>query len=92
MIKGSVWQSKISNYGDGQIVIPYNFYVDGVQMNNPLGPHTSLGLQNLNYFSFPTIPSEYQARLNNIMVASLYQGMQNFYLNLTAYHIDILEF
>lgn len=79
ILKGSVWQKKISSFGDGCTVIPYNFYGDGVQLNNPLGTHIRGGLQNFNYISFPTIPTEYQSRLNNIMVASSYQGICIFF-------------
>lgn len=83
LIKGSVLQKVISNYGEGQIVIPYNFYGDGVQMNNPLGPYIQSGLENLDYITFPTLPAEFQSRLKNIMFASMFEGICKF-LNMPA--------
>lgn len=73
-ITGNLWKEKLKNYGDDEIVIPYNFYVDGAQLNNSLGPHTAKGLENFNYITLPTIPAEYQSRLENIFVASLFHG------------------
>ncbi len=73
-IKGRLWQEKIKNFGPDQVVIPFHFYGDGVEVNNPLGPHS--GEQQFNYFSFPTIPAEYASRLENIFVAQIYPGMR----------------
>ncbi len=74
-IKGRLWKAKLKNYTPDQHVIPFFFYGDGLQTNNPLGPHAKSGEQQANYYSFPTIPSEYVSRLENIFVAQLYPGM-----------------
>lgn len=76
-IQGKLWKEKLKNYKPDQLVIPFHFYGDGVQINGPLGPHSVSGEQQLNYFSFPTIPYEYQSRLETIFVAQLYPGITN---------------
>lgn len=73
-INGKLWKEKLKSYEPGEIVIPYHFYGDGLQINNPLGPHMKPGEQQCNYYTFPTIPSQYQSRLENIFVAQLYPG------------------
>lgn len=74
-IKGKLWKEKIKTYKPDQVVIPFHFYGDGAQVNNPLGPHAKSGDQHLNYYSFPIIPYEYQSRLENIFVAQFYPGI-----------------
>lgn len=74
-INGKLWKEKLKNFTNNEIVIPYHFYVDGAQLNNPLGPHISKGEENFNYIILPTIPAEYQSRLHNIFVTSLFHGM-----------------
>lgn len=73
-INGSLWKEKIKNYKPDDFVIPYHFYVDAAQINHPLGPHVAKGSEEFNYYSFPTIPTEYQSRLENIFVAALFPG------------------
>lgn len=75
-IKGRVWKEKLEHFDPDQIVIPFHFYGDGAQFNNSLGPHTKMGEQHLNYFSFPTIPYQYHSKLKNIFVAQLYPGKE----------------
>lgn len=74
-IKGSLWKQKLKNYKPDDVVIPYHFYGDGVQINNPLGSHLKSGEEQCNYYYFPTIPYEYQSRLDNMFVAQFYPGM-----------------
>lgn len=74
-IKGRLWKEKLKNYKPDQVVIPFHFYGDGAQINNALGPHTKSGEQQLNYYSFPTIPTQYLSRLENIFVAQIYPGI-----------------
>lgn len=73
-INGSVWKEKMKNFDADQIVIPYFYYSDGAQLNHPLGPHTRKGAEDFHYYSFPTIPSEYQSKLENIFVSYLFPG------------------
>lgn len=74
-INGKLWKKKLESFSEGQIVIPYLLYVDGAQVNNPLGPHCSDGLLDFNYITLPTIPIQYQSRLDNIFVASISPGI-----------------
>ncbi|XP_061387200.1 uncharacterized protein LOC133322173, partial [Musca vetustissima] len=63
IIQGPLWQKKVSRY-PGKLLIPYNFYSDDIEINNPLGSHaTTHSICNL-YFSFPTLPNA--TKLNNI--------------------------
>lgn len=79
-INGRLWKKKLESFSEGQIVIPYFLYVDGAQVNNPLGPHCSDGSLDFNYIVLPTIPFEYQSRLENIFVVSISPGVQVFML------------
>lgn len=74
-INGSVWKEKMKNFDPDQIVIPYHYYSDGAQMNHPLGPHTRKGAEDFHYYSFPTIPTEYQSKLENIFLSYLFPGI-----------------
>lgn len=78
-IKGRLWKNILKNYKPDQFVIPFYFYADGAQINNPLGPHTKPGEMQFNYFMFPTIPTEYASRLENILVAQIYPGINRSY-------------
>lgn len=73
-INGTLWKEKLKSYKEDDFVIPYHFYVDAAQLNHPLGPHCAKGAEEFNYYSFPSIPTQYQSRLENIFVASLYPG------------------
>lgn len=73
-INGSLWKEKIKNFDKNQIVIPYHYYSDGAQLNHPLGPHIRKGSEDFQYYSFPTIPTEYQSRLENIFLSYLFPG------------------
>ncbi len=76
-INGSLWKEKLESYKEDDFVIPFHIYADGAQLNHPLGPHCSNGAETLNYYSFPTIPTQYQSRLENIFVAALFPGNFN---------------
>ncbi len=85
-INGKLWREKLKSYEPDQIVIPFHFYGDGVQINNPLGPHAKPGEQQCNYYTFPTVPSQYQSRLENIFVAQLYPGDYFYIVHYTDVH------
>lgn len=74
-INGSLWKEKMKNFDENQFVIPYHYYCDGAQLNHPLGPHIRTGSQDFQYYFFPTVPTEYQSRLENIFLAHLFPGM-----------------
>lgn len=73
-VNGKLWNKKLENFDDNQTVIPYFLYTDGVQINNSLGPHCTKGSLGMSYITFPTIPTEYQSRLENIFLASVCPG------------------
>lgn len=73
-INGSLWKEKMENFDENQIVIPQIYYSDGAQLNHPIRPHTRKGNETLQYYSFPTIPPQFQSRWNNIFVAYLFPG------------------
>ncbi len=73
-INGKIWKKKLQYFDETQTVIPYFLYFDGAQVNNPLGPHCRKGLLDFNYMTLPTIPTEYQSKLENIFVVSISPG------------------
>lgn len=73
-INGNLWKSKMKAYSADQIVIPYHLYNDETQVNNSLGTHCKPGLESCVYYTFPTIPSQYASRLQNIFVAMLFNA------------------
>ncbi len=90
-INGKLWKKKLESFNEGQIVIPYFLYVDGAQVNNPLGPHCSDGSLDFNYITLPTIPIEYQSRLENIFVASISPGISFDFRFFVALYIKLDE-
>ncbi len=81
-INGSLWKKKMEDFGENRIVIPYHYYSDGAQLNHPLGPHIRKGSEDFQYYSFPTIPFQYQSRLENIFLSHLFPGEPVQYLHL----------
>lgn len=73
-INGKSWKSKLRNFSEDEIVIPYHLHVDDTQTNNPLGTHTTNGDQTCVYYTFPTIPNKYSARLETIFTALLFES------------------
>lgn len=62
--------NEIKKVNTGKVLIPYFLYFDDVEINNPLGPHSS-GIIAC-YYSFPTLlPSSQLSKIDNIFVASL---------------------
>ncbi len=76
-INGEVWKKKLRSYNADDIVIPYHLHTDDVQMNNALGAHRRRGLETCSYYSFPTVPPEYNSRLENIFVAQIFSTKAN---------------
>lgn len=73
-INGKLWKSKLEYYNKDDIVIPYHLHIDDTQTNNPLGTHTTNGDQTCVYYSFATMPSEYDSRLENIFTALVFES------------------
>lgn len=95
-INGSLWKEKMTHYNADQIVIPYHYYSDGAQLNHPLGPHCRKGLEDFHYYSFPTVPAEYQSRLENIFLLQLFPGIKKdfyfyFQLHYLTYYKEIRQ-
>ncbi|CAG5085122.1 Protein of unknown function, partial [Cotesia congregata] len=60
-IQGKLWAEKRSKYSDNDIVIPYFFAGDDVEVNNPLSSHSSKVMPI--YASFPCLPPECSEKL-----------------------------
>lgn len=73
-INGKRWKSKLKHFSKNDIVIPYHLHIDDTQTNNSLGSHTTNGDQTCVYYTFPTIPNEYIARLDTIFTALLFES------------------
>lgn len=73
-INGKLWKSKLQNFKKDDIVIPYHLYIDDTQMNNALGCHTTNGDQTCVYYSFPTLPNEFNSRQDNIFTAQVFES------------------
>lgn len=71
-INGSLWKEKIKHFG--KTVIPFHLYSDGAQLNHQLGPHVREGSEDFHYYSFPTVPTQFQSRLENIFLCNLFPG------------------
>lgn len=70
-INGEVWKEKLKSYQPNETVIPFHLHMDETQINNALGSHRSVGLETCTYYSFPTVPPQFNSRLENIFVAQL---------------------
>lgn len=73
-INGTLWKSKLQHFNKEDVVIPYHLFIDDTQTNNPLGTHTTNGDQTCAYYSFPTMPNEYNSRLENIFTALVFES------------------
>lgn len=73
-INGTLWKSKLEQFNKEDVVIPYHLHIDDTQTNNPLGTHTTNGDQTCVYYSFPTMPNEYNSRLENIFTALVFES------------------
>lgn len=73
-INGDLWKEKLESFDKDDIVIPYHLYMDGVQLNNALGTHCAADSENFSYYVFPTIPIQYQSRLENIFTAAFHSA------------------
>lgn len=73
-INGTSWKEKLKNFSKDDIVIPYHLHIDDTQTNNSLGTHTTNGDQTCVYYTFPTIPNEYLARLETIFAAMFFES------------------
>lgn len=63
IIQGELWEKKSKLYPD-RLLIPYYLYSDDIEVNNPLGSHsTACSICNF-YFSFPCLPED--TKLNKV--------------------------
>lgn len=62
MFNGKLWQKKIEMYPN-RLLIPYVLYCDDLEINNPLGSHSSNLVCNF-YASFPGLPDD--TKLQNV--------------------------
>ena len=68
VLNGSLWKTVKSKY-DNKMVMPYFLYSDEVEMNDAIGAHSGTHKVTGLYYNFPTIPSHFLSRLENIFVA-----------------------
>lgn len=67
ILQGSTWKKIKSHFSESQVVIPIGLYTDGMQFNNPLGPHTDH--TDMLYYFFPALKDPFHR--DNIHVASI---------------------
>lgn len=68
VVNGTLW-NEIKKECEGRTVIPYFLYSDEVEMNDAIGAHSGTHKVTGLYYNFPTIPSYFLSRLENIFVA-----------------------
>jgi len=69
-IQGSVWEKKMKDYGENQIVLPIFLFFDDYEVGSYSGIH-KLGAV---YFTIPCIPIHLQSSLSNIFLALLFHS------------------
>lgn len=68
VVNTSLWKSVKEQITD-VILMPYFLYSDEAEMNDAIGAHSGTHKVCSLYYSFPTIPSHFLSRLDNIFVA-----------------------
>ncbi|XP_061397590.1 uncharacterized protein LOC133333291 [Musca vetustissima] len=68
IVQGDMWKKKAAMYPN-QLVIPYFLYSDDIELNNPLGAHSTTHTVTNFYFSFPVLPNE-DTKLDHIFLAA----------------------
>lgn len=68
LVNGTLWKNVRKEY-EGSIVVPYFLYSDEVELNDAIGAHSGTHKVTGLYYNFPTIPSHFLSRLENIFVA-----------------------
>lgn len=53
-IQGDLWKTKLMNFSD-KIVFPYFLFIDDLEINNPLGSHSTFQAVSAVYYSFPLL-------------------------------------
>ncbi|XP_062534306.1 uncharacterized protein LOC134203444 [Armigeres subalbatus] len=67
-VNGALYRSVEEKYA-GKIVIPVFLYSDEFEINDPLSAHNKRHSICALYYSFPTLPNQYTAKLSNIFIA-----------------------
>lgn len=71
-IQGDLWKTKLVNFSD-KIVFPYFLFIDDLEINNPLGSHSTFQAVSAVYYSFPLL--ENNSKLNNIFLAAIIKSI-----------------
>ncbi|KAL7291861.1 hypothetical protein TKK_0014423 [Trichogramma kaykai] len=74
LIQAEFWQNRRNSFED-KIVIPLVLYFDDYENNNPLGPHKGVSKTGAVYSNIPCLPINYQAKLENIFVFTLFNSL-----------------
>lgn len=69
-LQGLTWQKIKSHFVNNEIVIPIGIYTDGMQFNNPLGPHNET--TDMMYYFYPALTDPFHR--NHIHVASIIES------------------
>ena len=70
-IQGEYWRERVTHFGD-KWVLPLIMYFDDFENNNPLGSHRGVAKTGAIYVNIPCLPVEYQSKLENIFIFSLF--------------------
>lgn len=68
IVQGDLWKNKCEMYPD-KLLIPYFLYSDDIEVNNPLGSHSTAHSVTNFYYSFPTLPCG-DTKLEHIFLAA----------------------
>ncbi|XP_022164770.1 uncharacterized protein LOC111029861, partial [Myzus persicae] len=71
-IQGDLWKTKLVNFSD-KIVFPYFLFIDDLEINNPLGSHSTFQAVSAVYYSFPLL--ENNSKLTNIFLAAIIKSV-----------------
>lgn len=68
VVNGTLWKNVKEEF-PSKCVIPYFIYSDEVEMNDAIGAHSGTHKVTGIYYNFPTIPTQFLSRLENLFVA-----------------------
>lgn len=69
-LKGNLWPHMKSRF-ENKTVFPLTIYFDDLEVNNPLGSHSSIDEIGVIYYKITSLPPEYSSMLENIFLASI---------------------
>lgn len=73
-VRSEHWK-KIESRFKGEIVWPLFKFIDDVELNAPLGPHTLINKIGAVYYQIGCMPPEYASKLENIFVSQIHNSL-----------------